>query len=305
MSTIDSILEISTSLRDRSWVGAAAIAMILLAFPAAPARAGLLIDPAGGTDFTSSYVGYALENGSVYRSFGTTFNFYGIAETGVAVSTNGYLAFSTTPDAAALGLNRPIYSLAYVQGAPVIAPLYNDFRILDGTHLVDTSVAGHYYAVTYENMVTSSETPTLHAQDPAYTSTFQVALFTGDTVVNGFTFHSGDIAISYGAMNAPLVFNPEDPAVKGPTGTIGVAKDLFTETGLPTAFSGYITDLSTLPTGSSFFLYRPNSDQSSYSVSVASPLAVPEPASMAMLVIGLLPIAVVYRRDSAGRVKDA
>ncbi|WP_435008743.1 PEP-CTERM sorting domain-containing protein [Tundrisphaera lichenicola] len=290
------------------WALAASIATLLIASSANSARAGLLIDPVGGTDFTSSFVGYQKEDGSVTRSLGGSFDFYGTARTSVQVSSNGYLAFTTTPNAAGLRLNRSIGHLAGVQGAPVIAPLYYDLLIANGTHIVDTSVAGQYYAVTYENITASAIPKTPHAGDPAFGSTFQVALFTGDTLLNGFSFHAGDIALSYGALNASLAFEPDDKDVTGPTGTIGVGRNANVFTGLPTDSRGYVTDLYTLPTGNNFFLYRPDASGSSYTVSVVEPLIappVPEPASIIMLAIGLLPIAVAGRRYSKGRAGTA
>jgi len=291
-----------------------AIALMILACPAAPARAGLLIDPTGGTDITSEFQGYSVEDGSIYRNFAGTFNFYGAAQAGVSISSNGYLAFTSAPNSAGLRVNRSVNSLANLQGAPVIAAFYEDLAIVPGsTHVLENSVAGHYYAVTYKDITAADGyIQPAHSRDPAFGSDFQVTLFTGDTIAAGYHFQAGDIAISYGTMKASLVYQYETNDLAGYTGgmaTVGVAKDLNSFTGVPTDSRGIITDISTLPDApESFYLYRPNANFTAYTASaviVAHPVANPEPASLTMLVIGLVPLAVACRRYRAGRVADA
>jgi len=281
------------------------LAAVLLALPVSPVRAAFLIDPSGGTNFAAS-IGNN-DDGSVTRSLGGTFNFYGAAQTSVNPGSNGYLAFGAN---SALRLNRPIGDLAGIQQAPVIAPLYNDLYIISSTRISDKTVAGQYYAVTYEGITAADNaaTPTLHARDPNFSDSFQVALFLGNTTVGGFHFLAGDIAFSYGPLNAPILYEVEQAGVPLSV-TVGVANNSTNFTGVPGNNNGFVTDLTSLPTGNNFLLYRPGSTAGSgYSVTVAStadgtvvPTATPEPASLVSAAIaGVIGLGCAwYRRTRA------
>ena len=140
--------------------------------------------------------------------------------------------------------------------------------------------------MTYSNIFGLADTTA------GLTSTFQIALFKGNTTIGGFNFLLGDIAISYGTLNSAL----------SGTATVGIASSATTFTPLPGTADGQISSLTGLPTGSSFLLFRPSIGNVPYVASIASlpgTTAVPEPSDVALLAIGALGLFAGSRRRKA------
>jgi hypothetical protein len=106
-------------------------------------------------------------------------------------------------------------------------------------------------------------------------------LFFSDAAVDGFSFNSGDIAISYGSLNH----------VQDGTFTVGVAQNGVNGVGNPMSSDGQLTTLIGLPTGNEFLLYR--TDGKTYDVSVQETGAVPEPGSSGLISVGLVMISLL------------
>jgi hypothetical protein len=238
-------------------------------------RADLLVSPSGGSSITPSNP----DDGSASRSLGGTFDFYGDPVDSLFFQVNGFLS---TEDAEGFFADRSITTLANDTGTSVIAGLYDDLIVTGGTSLSDLST-GAYYAASWQNIAGD-------ASPSGGTSSFQVLLFFSAATVDGFSFHSGDIAISYGSLN---------DAPSG-TFTVGVAQNGLNGVGNPMSSDGQLTNLASLPAGNEFFLYRP--DGNSYDVSVQETSAVPEPRSIGL--IGFLMLAygfVVFMKKSCAR----
>jgi MYXO-CTERM domain-containing protein len=249
------------------------------------ATASLLIDPTGGTA-----VGLSSNTIGVERRIGGTFSLFGSDITTINIQDSGYLGTGGTTG---LFLDRDLPILAAASEGAVIAPFYDHLALGDGTSVVDNGVADTYYVVTYQSMYGFDDTT------PGHTSDFQVVLFMADTNIGGFQFMAGDIAMSYGNLASTL---------EG-TFTVGVASDTSNWRGTPDGIFGELTDVSTLPTGSQFFLYRPHTEpllpalqfapatlgeRTVYDVSIET--TAPEPASLALAALGLIGIALWRRR---------
>ena len=80
------------------------------------AKANLLINPAGGTNFTAAFTDP--DDGSVSRNIGGSFNFYGTNLTSVFVQADGFLA---SADDSGYFVDRGIQTLANATASKVIA----------------------------------------------------------------------------------------------------------------------------------------------------------------------------------------
>jgi PEP-CTERM motif len=269
--------------------------LLLLPLAVTPfATASLLVDPTRGAS-----VGLSSNTDQVSRRIGGTFNLYGTDITSIDIETSGFLG---TGGQSGLFNDRDLPILAGDSGGAVIAPFYDDLAIGNGTSVVDHSVANTYYVVTYQSMFGFNDTT------PGHTSDFQVVLFMADTTIGGFQFLAGEIAMSYGN----LASTPEG------TLTVGLANDTSNWTPSPGSIEGELSDFSTLPGGSQFFLFRPHSEpllpriatqfeppspqeRVVYAVSIES--TAPEPASLALASLGITGIVLWRRRSSGSRVR--
>jgi hypothetical protein len=237
-------------------------------------RADLLVSPAGGSSITPSNP----DDGSASLNLGGTFDFYGNPVDSLFFQVNGFLS---TEDAEGFFDDRSITTLANDTGSSVIAPLYDDLIEIGGTSLSDLSTS-NYFAATWQNIAGDA--------DPSGgTSSFQVLLFFSAATVDGFSFQPGDIAISYGSLND----------VPSGTFTVGVAQNGSNGVGNPLSSDGQLTNLSSLPAGNEFFLYRP--DGNSYDVSVQETSAVPEPGSIGLVGLLMLGLPAWIQRNRSAR----
>ncbi len=262
-----------------SIVASAAFALSAAAFVPA-ADANLLIDPTGGTTLNAFLVPGAFVDTSVARSLGGSFDLYGAVYTSLDVHLNGFLSGNATRGAG----DRSIGSLASLVSSAVVAGLYDDTALGPNSTVSDVVSANHYYAVTYDAIFEAANV------SGRTSNTFQIALFTGNTTIGGFDFLTGDIALSYGAL--------EDGIAAG-SATVGVAASLAQFTPLPGTTDGQISSLSRLPGGESFVLFRPGAGNASYGASVASLPAIasiPEPSDVALLGVGSLGLFAGVRR---------
>lgn len=241
--------------------------------------AGFIVDPFGGTS-VGFKKGDLAEQQS--RNLGGTFNFFGFAITDINVATNGFLG---TDHVEGLNADRSLTELSQTSTGPVIAAFYDLLQFSDGSSVTDRSVADSYYALTYQSIYGANDLAAGHTSD------FQVVLFMADRTIGSFAFHPGDIAISYGTL-ASTIDN---------TFTVGVASDT-NATGTPTSADGKLANFSTLPAGPDFLLYRPvvipDTDGAiRYDVSVESLASVPEPATLALIGLGLVAVGCRKRRS--------
>jgi hypothetical protein len=245
------------------------------------ATASLLLNPAGG-----SSVGLTGEPGfQVTRNIGGTFSLFRAGITSINISSEGSLG---TGQVAGFFADRNLSEIVSSTGGPVIAPFYDGLTFGNGSAVTDQSVKDTYYAVTYQSMYGLTDA------SPGHTSDFQVVMFMADTTIKGFQFHAGDIGISYGTVAS---------TISGSTFTVGIGSSTIS-TGTPTSLDGQLSNFSTLPTGSQFFLYRPRTFQDmsgptvAYNVSLESASA-PEPAALALAGVGLVALASLKRRKSS------
>jgi hypothetical protein len=237
-------------------------------------RADLLVSSAAGSAITPSNP----DDGSASRNLGGTFNFYGGPVNSLFFQVNGFLS---TGDAEGFFADRSITNLANTTGSSVIAGLYDDLIVSGGTSLNDLSTSA-YYAATWQNIPGADDSG-------GGTSSFQILLFFTDATVDGFPFHSGDIAISYGSLNH----------VQDGTFTVGVAESGLNGVGNTMSSDGQLNNLASLPAGNEFFLYRP--DGNSYDVSVQETRAVPEPMSIGLIGFVMLALPAWIRRNRSAR----
>lgn len=231
----------------------------------ATASADLLIDPTGGTNISFSDI----NDGMVTRQLNGSFNFFGAPITKVGVSVNGLLSISSTVN---YGADAALSSSTL---SNTIDPFYDDLTLFTSGKVSDQTVSGSYYEVTWSGVYDHGYLAT------GATDTFQAVLFFGNTVVNGYQFLAGDIAISYGSMLG--VFNTG-------TATVGLGSSVSNYVPLAGTTDGQIRNYSLLPTGSNFLLFRPNGSNS-YNASTQSlvqPAAVAEPSSWVLLGAGLI-----------------
>lgn len=237
------------------------------------ASAGLLVNPAGGSSlgFTSLD-----DDTQVTRNLGGTFNLYGTNITSLNVALDGFLG---TKNVDGLFSDRNLHDLAAMRDGSVIAPFYDHLAFGAGSSITDRMVANTYYAITYQSIYN------FHDLSAGATSDFQAVLFMADTTIGSFQFHARDVAFSYGN----LASTPDG------TFTVGVA-DPNTRTGTPGSLDGPLSDFSSLPTGSQFFLYRPTGPgESDFKSSVQSTDA-PEPATVLLAGLGIVALTWFRKR---------
>jgi hypothetical protein len=239
------------------------------------AAASLLLDPTGAAS-----VGLVGSDSEVTRDLGGTFNLYGTNITSINLADDGFLGTGEVGGLFAdrgIGTLADLTTLSPLDTEPIIAPFYDGLAFGQGSDIVDQSVSNMYYAVTYQSMYGFNQTTTGQSSD------FQVILFMNNVTLGGFHFLAGDIAMSYGNLNS---------AIDGQTFSVGVAQNSSNFTSAPASIDGQLTDFTSLPTGSQFFLFRP--DSGGMQVSVES--TTPEPASLALFAIGLIGLAILRCR---------
>ena len=240
------------------------------------ANAQYIVDPTGGTvlfDSSSSWDD-ATANG---RNLGFTLNYYGTLHSTVDVSVNGNLNFSG---------NGAFSNQALPNGSARISALWDDLYIFAGvpnSKIVETINPGKYYAVTWQKIGVYSDTASSSVDN------FQAIIFGDEFVLNGFQFHTGDIAFDYNNYSA---------AFRGGNATVGLdGGDGSSFAALPGTTDGVIFDTNKsalLPifspqfqSGGGEFVYFTHNSAFGYNSSIqtlnGSASAVPEPGSVAML----------------------
>lgn len=195
------------------------------------ARAGLLVDPSGGTALWQTTSG-SWDDQVVNRPLGFGFQFFGDLKTSVDVSTNGNLNFNGN----AWYTNGSFPS----SGFGMIAPLWDDLYGYWGTgqSIVEKSNPGTYYSVTWD---------TAQYANSSQLYRFQAIIFGQSAIVGGNIFLANDIVFSYDVV--------PNSSFQGDA-TVGVNKgDGVNFTGYTA--NGIVTDPSSLPVGS-FIAFRAN-----------------------------------------------
>lgn len=248
------------------------------------ATANLLVSTAGGSPLAFAA---NTDDDSIARTFGGTFNLFGVPTIAITVSSNGFLGAGGVTAGFNSHLDSSLNGLVGNTGGSVIAPFFDDLVLGPGASVNERSSAT-FYALTYLSVYGFG------AVDPGLTSDAQVVFFRADTTIGTFHFLAGDIGMGYGNLAS---------TIRGTGITVGVASFNKT-TGTPTSADGQLGTFSTLPTGSQFFLYRPDGS-GGYNVSIRNTGqdtgSVPEPATFALAGLGFAGL-VFLRRDRLGRL---
>lgn len=243
-----------------------------LALGAASAHAGLILSPKGGIT-----VFKAGDDEVAHQQLNETFTLFGHSFNSIDISTNGNINFSG---------NDAFQNVAFPSSGAgsMIAPLWDDFTLFQGSRVIAQEGQG-WFAVTWRNMATWYDLDQRHS--------FQAIVFNTDRSFGGFDFHAGDIAFAYGPMGDRL--NYDDAATVGLNGPGGHFAGL-PGTGQTEISSAEIGKLE--PFKTEFILYRPDGD--GYDVSYQhTERAVPEPASVAVLGLGMFGLWRARRKKSA------
>lgn len=230
------------------------------------AKAEYLINPAGGTWLFTDSTDH--DDEVVSRSIGFTASFYGQSFSSITVSTNGNLNFSGTASYTNYG---------FPAATAMIAPLWDDLYIFAGSgeSILETALAGQYYAVTWDVSQFSYAVPSFQ---------FQTVIFGADTNISGYNFLQNDIVFAYQRIDANF---------RGNSATIGLnAGNGIQFATLPGLINGNITDSDAglLPTGAGQFMLM-RYDGTGYQTSIVN---VPEPSSFVIFGLGLGAVA-IYR----------
>lgn len=261
-------------------------------------RAGIVLEPTTGHvlfDGTSNDDGVVkiLDQGSYIGGPAFDGSFYGGSVTqNMWVAENGYLSISDAQDPGGF------YSYAFTSNSNLrqIAPFGDDFFLVAGepNRIVDHSLAGSYLAVTWEDVWLFND----GTVDPNMSRTAQVIWFERDMDVRGFSFKKNDIAFGYSGFSDGWFET-----------TIGVGRNSNSFTSIPNDADGLIFSEDShpgngqnnlIPWGDNeFLLFRPSTlpnGDPSYSASVETFTAVPEPSSIGVAIAWLCLVVAKWRR---------
>lgn len=209
------------------------------------------------------------------------FTFYGTSISSIRTSSNGVIQINAqTISGGNYGNSTSISTTS------VLAPAWNDLNVTPNTP-GGTGVRGSLSAIggTNYNSVfsfTAAAAFTYSGGIPAAPDfAYQVSLFNANTTVtngngNQFSFLAGDIAMSYNAFVSPRAF-------AGGNAFIGVGNGAGQTAYFPgSGTGGAVSNISSLPTGETFVLYRWNSNTGNYDASLQTFTAIPEPSALSL-----------------------
>jgi hypothetical protein len=257
--------------------------------------ADLLISPSDPkTDLTLS----VHSDRSTSRILGFDFQLFNSTFNTLNVSENGNLTSSTTSDFYPRLLSK--------EGGDIrIAPLWDDFQAVRLEQIYEQKADSSYYSVTWKDVE-------LALQSNTKLST-QVVLFGADTVLKGFEFKKNDIAFSYENVSGDFAGLIAEAGLRSSEGQFYQVDVPRLNDPARAGEIGFIPGsaaFSHLPwERNNFLLLRPTVTDSvvSYTVSIESATAVPEPSSMALIVTAILPWAwrISRRRYNSQHLPDS
>lgn len=292
-------------IRLRTWIPVALVGITVAL--AVPSHAQLL-NYLGGTRLNSTT--QDADDEFYTRTLTTPVRFYGVSQSSLNVSNNGYIyvgdltgndySNTTLPQAAASSFNAT---------NPLIAPLWDDYYTYAGSGKILESVGTGYYAISWvsvQPLTSPKPAPTGASQ------TFQAIFFSSATTLGGFNFQADDIVFSYGKVAANFVDGGATSGNDGFGATVGVDRGGGTAATpntvaaiFPGSTNGQLSSankglLPIYQSSKQAVLFRYDSAAGNYNVSIIT-TPVPAPGALTAFLLGTIPAVGWLRRSRLTR----